>query len=352
MRTAPAESLSTPEWLLGALDPFLRAEAAAGRPSSRVSEWRFQSRYFSSLIYFTTAADSERPGRFLAKFPKATRRRGYSSLPPRTPEDIELAAHEYRAFQALSRDWPLGETAFVEPRFFDPSTGLLVFDHLEGHDVYGRALPRRLFWRRTSPPGFTSTLRSLGRALGQYHVRTARRVSYKFDDLLGKLDQGGRQVNVALPAWAGQRESREVHVVPGIKGFEVRNARKEGNKIWLYDPGRLRDEPAEADVARFLVSLRMLGWGTPYFPLPLPTSYLEDTFVASYCEQRSLDEAALALLLLREVLWNWREALEVLAARELPSLARSLLGRLYVEPSFRRLWSDATREGSGRRRSA
>src|SRR5207244_10245663 len=107
----------TPEWVVAALGPFLKSEATGIRPARRLIHWRFESRYFSSLIYFTLATDGSQLVRLVAKFPKAARGRGFSYLPPRTPDDLELAAYENRALQDLSRSWPPGETAFVEPRF-------------------------------------------------------------------------------------------------------------------------------------------------------------------------------------------------------------------------------------------
>ncbi len=336
---------AAPDWVLAALKAFLDSDALgmARRPSP--VEWRFESRYFSSLLYVTIVTGGAERARFVAKFPKATRGRGFTALPSRTSADIELSEHEYRAFTSLSRTWPRGDTAFVQPLFCDASTGMLVFKYLDGTDVYSPSIPRSLLGSM-APPALLAVVHRLGRALGQYHAGTVRVEEFDLGLLLRKIRSGASELNVTLPKWVPSSQAcapRSLQMVPSIKGFEIRNVRVAEGTIWLFDPGRLRDEPPEADVARFLVSLKMLGWGTPYFVWPLNTRPVEKAFVEGYVAQRSIDVEALALYGLREILWNWREALEVLALKGRPALVRSLIMRLYIAPGFRRMWRNATR---------
>src|SRR2546428_235105 len=44
---------AAPDWVLAALKAFLASDALATERSASPVEWRFESRYFSSLLYFT-----------------------------------------------------------------------------------------------------------------------------------------------------------------------------------------------------------------------------------------------------------------------------------------------------------
>ena len=210
--------------------------------------------------------------------------------------------------------------------------------------MYVPTLPGRLLWRR--PVGdLVVRLRSIGHSLAAYHARTARQADFDHTRLIAKIQEGAEALRTNVPGWLKPeaRMDQPTTVVPAIKGFEVRNARVAGGRIWLFDPGRVRDEPPEADIARFLVSLRMCGWGTPYFVVPLDTISLEAAFMEGYLGVRAFDAQVLALFVAREALWNWREGRDAIASKGLPRVMRALMAGVYVEIPFRRLWLAATK---------
>jgi hypothetical protein len=329
-----------PRWVLETLQPFLEQDFGSGW-STALREWRFESRYFSSLILFTTRGESSSPHRYLAKLPKAERGRGLNQVPERVPADLDLAQQEYTALVELAKTWPRGDVSYVEPRFFDATRGMLVFDYLEGQDLYTRQLPLSLVFRAPSNP-VLSGLRRVGSALALYHARTTIAAQFDYARVLAKIEQRSQALGVRLPgSLASIARGHSSIVVPGIKGFEFRNARIGADRIWFFDPGRLRQEPAEADVARFLVSLRLCGWGTPYFSLPIRTGALVEAFIHAYRNGHPLNEQALDLFILKEVLWNWREFRDVLATKTALPVFSALMTKLYLDYPFRRLWRDS-----------
>jgi hypothetical protein len=322
--------------VLSALAPFLRAVKNTD-PSDAVTGWQFHSRYFSSQIFFTLGRSDGTLRHFVAKFPKAARGRGHSQLPGRLPEDVGLAAEEYRAFRGLSESWPKDHSDFVQPLFYDPSSGFLVFPFVAGQDLYVPSLARQLVFGRL-PIRFMHDVGRLGSSLGAYHARSANPGTFFPDKVLARIEKAGHEFDAPLPGWLRGEGKRSASVVPGIRGFEVRNARSGADRIWLFDPGRLRDEPAEADVARFLVSLKILTWGTVYFALPVATQEIEQAFLTGYRQHRTPDPALLRLFLLRELSWNWTECVEVIKLKRLPPAAQHMLTTAYVHPGFRRHW--------------
>jgi hypothetical protein len=331
---------SRPNWVIDLLRPFLEAHIGQGWESA-LRDWKLESRYFSSVILFSVEGSTALSGRFFAKLPKAARGRGHEQVPARVPADLELAAQEKRALEVLSATWQSDTASYVNPRFFDPHAGMLVFDYVSGHDLYDRRLPVRLLWGNRMS-AFCWALERIGDALAAYHACTEMDGEYDTDRLLKKVEVGadalGAPSGGSIPSPGFRRITR---LVKGIKGFELRNIRVGPDKIWLFDPGRLRDEPPEADIARFLVSIRICAWGTPYFPIPLKTQFLERAFLAGYGRIRLVDHEILRLFVLREILWNWREAWDVVAVKQERGQFLRPFRHAYVNLAFRRLWQSA-----------
>lgn len=332
---------TAPDWVLRALAPFLESHEI--RRSAALTEWRFASRYFSSQIYFTVKFDEAPAARFVAKFPKVRRSRGATHLAPRNPEDIELAALEFRALETLANTWRTNEVRFIQPRFYDAASGLLVFPFVLGTDLHSGPLARQLLVGAPSED-LLKTLHTLGEALARYHGNVRAMGPYDVSKTKARIEGCAARLGVKVPAWAQRPEVSAVPLVSGIRGFEIRSVRTGEGKIWLFDPGQLRQEPAEADIARFLVSVKLLAWGTPYFVMATRSAPMEATFLSGYTTHGKIDRDMLRLLILREISWNWDQSVEVTRGKSLPRAVKALLQRVYVDPGFRRLWRDVTRD--------
>jgi hypothetical protein len=329
-----AVSADVPVWIASVLQAFLRTLG----DGSVLRDWSFESRYFSSLILFSVDHGRSKIRRYIAKFPKAVRSRGYVELPPRVAADLELADQELKAFTALAQSWPRGDVVYVEPRFYDAAVGMLVFDYIDGANLYEPTLPRKLLLRQPVDR-IMSIVRRTGEVLAEYHRAAGKKNELDGPRLVAKLEESAAGMQIELPKWIHDcAASRVVTLVPGIKGFELRNIRVSADRTWLFDPGRLRQEPAEADIARFLASIWIIGWGTPYFALPLGTNALEQSFLEGYRRRSDIDARLLAVFSARELLWNWREGRAAMAWKKLAPPWDALLTRLYVEGPFRRLW--------------
>jgi len=223
--------------------------------------------------------------------------------------------------------------------FYDEASGMLVFPEIVGRDIHSRALAARLLMNG-KPAGFKQILRRVAHALAGYHGATARSGPVDVARMVTKLQEKTRQLGVSSPAAWSLSLRQQSRLVPGIRGFEIRNMLSAGTKILLFDPGRLRLEPPEADLARFLVSLRLIAWGTSLFVVGLKTRWIEAAFLDAYRESHPIDEDWLRFLVTREVLWNWETSREALAVRPWPGYLRSLVRAAYLEPGFRRLWHE------------
>lgn len=336
-----ARPVGAAPWITSALTPLLRSPLFVGTAlvENRI---RFQSRYFSSMLDFEVRFPSGDHRRFLAKFPKKKKQRGFAQLPEREAQDLEIAEREYKAFSHLKRTWPnQSRTRIAEPIFYDAASGMLVFDYLEGNDLWSRRLVRRLALRRQVNAEWLELIEMLGADLATYHRNASVAGTFDLATSRQKTETLARQLGARPPAdSAPDYALSEKPLVAGIKGFEMRNALISRGILWLYDPGHIKPEPGEADVARFLTSVRMAGWGTSFFAIPLQTHVVEEAFLAGYHrEGGSIDGRLLGHLMRREMLKNWLSGVEVTRQKtRLPTLVRRLLELTYVHGGYQRLW--------------
>src|SRR6185436_18223075 len=99
-----------------ALNSFTSAyQSPDGGRVATLRELKFESRYYSSVIRYDAVLTTSEVKHFFAKLPKVARSRGHESLPPRLPEDVELARLENDAHQFLTNAWPSGPVRFTTP---------------------------------------------------------------------------------------------------------------------------------------------------------------------------------------------------------------------------------------------
>jgi len=123
-------------------------------------------------------------------------------------------------------------------------------------------------------------------------------------------------------------------IVPTVEGFEVRNILWDtsANQLYLVDPGVIKDRPRLEDLARFMVSLDVLYWGSMWFLFEYKASAaLEHAFLQGYFRQGVAPGAWLRFFKTRELLKQWSAAYEVLRAKKLPKGLSGLIRKLYID---------------------
>ena len=134
----------------------------------------------------------------------------------------------------------------------------------------------------------------LGSALGRFHQRSAQKALFRASDAIPKLQHYLRELR---PITRSHLPDRVAHVVSDLasyeteglqvttlKGIDIRNVLlDERNSAFLLDPGRMKIAFREADLARFLMTYRILFWGNPLFAIGFrPDAAAEDAFLEGY----------------------------------------------------------------------
>jgi hypothetical protein len=125
-------------------------------------------------------------------------------------------------------------------------------------------------------------------------------------------------------------------IVASLPEFEVRNVMVGIDGIYPVDTGEPRPRPPEADVARFVVSIAMIFWGSPLFLLTRRADIgLIRAFLDGYGRpnfgSKALDRWFLGLEWLRQ----WQDAYFVVdRVKSYPTALRQLIAWLYIDGPF------------------
>lgn len=124
--------------------------------------------------------------------------------------------------------------------------------------------------------------------------------------------------------------------VASLPEFQVRNIMVGADGIYPVDTDEPRPRPAEADLARFVISLHMLFWGSPLFLVrPRANRQLVQWFLDGYGRPDFGSTGLDRWLLVSEWLRQWQDAYFVLdRIKTYREPLRSLVGRIYIDRPF------------------
>jgi hypothetical protein len=127
--------------------------------------------------------------------------------------------------------------------------------------------------------------------------------------------------------------------VTTLKGIDIRNVLMgERDKLFLLDPGRMKRTCREADLARFIMTYRILYWGSGWFFLRLrPDLQGEEQFLqAYYSNSAPPSPKLLGIYLIKEQLKHWHTATESLRLRRWAKPLKGLIQSTYINPYYSR----------------
>ena len=306
---------------------------------------------------FTFSVDVNTPSgqrNVFVKIPKVDMRGSIPSMLPILFEDRELAKEEESSLRLLDEKWQADD---VDVRWVKLCGSLLEYNALitervfadEAFDVFRRFDLRRRFGFRQDGHRLRGSMARLGAALGRFHHVNSSSVVFRLAEALPKLEFYCREIATSTGSlWPervlGQLQSMgEMEVtgveVPTLKGIDIRNVLIDGqDRLYLLDPGRTKITHRESDLARFIMTYRILYWGSKLFLLfREPDPKAETAFLdAYYSNSQPACPGLLNFFLLKEQLKHWHTALDSLQRRPWPSLLKYIVAKVYVNPFYTR----------------
>ena len=193
------------------------------------------------------------------------------------------------------------------------------------------------------------TMSRIGTALARFHNSSGADILCDADSIVKKMkgylvELKGYGVDAAylegvarkLDAWAGVTFSSQVAI--NLKGLDIRQVFiDESGFLHLLDPGKMKNGYREVDLARFVVTCRILYWGSAAILLHLtPAACYEESFLDGYSRASGRSEMALRILIVKELLKHWRMAHVSLDEKSWPHAYKVLLRKAYMDPFYKR----------------
>lgn len=310
-----------------------------------------------SSCFSLERGDGGDPRGIYVKIPKIDVRR--QTVAPETEGDRRLGRAEFESLSFLKDHWPgdLHDVRFVEPLAFYDDLNAIVTRRFYADELYERFRSEDLRGRIVNPTGerpVEGILRRIGATLREFQrsagtVRTSELSIFRAPAVLDKMERAG--AFVAERSGSGAfvhctlRRLRTLPIpehrhalVPTLKGLDVRNMFVAGDRVHLLDPGKLKPDAAVADLARLIVTCRILYWGsTVFFARLAPASLYEVALIRGYgLPDDSPERPVLRLLILKELFKHWRAAYTALGTKRWPLPTKWFLGRFYIDPFYRR----------------
>lgn len=295
------------------------------------------------------------------KIPKADLRGRVSALLPISTEDRTMAAEEIASLKLLGQKWNGDdlEVRWVNIYGFIREYNAIITNRIfaeEALSVFRRLDLRRRFGFRKDAIRLRHSMSRLGTALGRFHRDNAKPRIFRLSETMPKFDFYCRALSNlttnVLPKQIfeilqsiGNIEIEGV-AVPTLKGIDIRNLMIDGEgRLFFLDPGKMKFTYREADLSRFLMTYRILYWGSMLFPFfREPDLVAESAFLESYFSGSQVPcSRLLSLSLLKEQLKHWHTGLDSLERLNWPARTKRLVAAIYVNPFYTRQVSEQLR---------
>ena len=328
-------------------------ETIIGKPFDRANTkiGSLATNYFS-FVFFIEVSNSQSTQKVFVKIPKEDLRQGSKAILPISPADRRLAEAEAHSLRTLAAQWrseDLG-VSWVRLRGEVPDFNAIVTDAAEGDDalaVFRRLDLRRRFGNSRDRDRLRAAMARLGAALGRFHLQNAADGDFLPDLATPKILKyleyvGACTRSVWLGRVAGLIERFGTLPIAGVltttlKGIDIRNVFLDGDgHIVMFDPGRMKRAYREEDLARFLMTWRILYWGSGWFALGIrPDPVSEEVFLDCYYDVMGKpSDKLLDFFMFKEILKNWHIAYVALSLKAWPRHINSLVARYYIDRFF------------------
>lgn len=271
---------------------------------------------------------------------------------PLSEEDIKLAEDEYNSLVYLSSHWCNDNN--INVRFVRALGFMKEYNAIFTEQLYAKHF-FKMFRQFNLKKTFTTRndavhliMSRLGTALSRFHQTTIKECEFDIGGVLKKIQNICLQLKsfgiepefidkIIIRLKKFNKVKINTHYTNTLKGFDVRQVFvDEDGAILLLDPGKMKTDYKEIDLARFIVTCRILYWGSMFFFLRMsPDISYEESFLQAYYGNGKRLGKVLYVLTIKELLKHWRMAYTVLGLKQWPSLVKKILKKTYIDPFYK-----------------
>ncbi len=273
---------------------------------------------------------------------------------PITAEDRRFARAEYDSLVHLSEHWRSDVTNvdYVKPLAFISEYNAIVTQKVYAKEFFKSYRQWDLYRRLNRNIGIDPIqkhMKSIGETLARFHQISLEKTELLIEKPLSKMKYYWSLVNKhekhsgfqkKLLSWLDSVNEfgGAMERCNTFKGLDIRNVLlAPSNEIFILDPGRMKLDYKEADLARFLVTCRILYWGSMIFFLRLaPENIYEESFLNGYYGEGKRPYKILAFLIIKELLKLWYLAHIATQLKWWPESLKCFLINNYINPFYRK----------------
>lgn len=308
--------------------------------------------HFSFTFPVEVRTDSGSQGVFV-KIPKADLRVFTPTIFPISDADRLLAEEEENSLRMLAEHWRADDldVRWVTLRDVLPEYNAIITDRVTGDEAFqvfrGMDLRQRLGLAKDGRR-LRGAMERIGRALRRFHQQRSTRKIFRFSEMMPKIEYYCLELAAATNSPLPKRTLKALRrfsswecdalETPTLKGLDIRNVLiDKQDRIFLLDPGKTKMTFREADLARFLMTYRILYWGSlQLLLLGSPDPEAEKAFLRAYYAGDDVPPL-LRFYLIKEQLKHWHTAVDSLRRLPWPGLVKKWVAYAYVNPFYSRL---------------
>lgn len=272
---------------------------------------------------------------------------------PLTDADRKFAEAEYSSLVHLSKFWQSDDigVSFVKPISFLKDYNAIITRRIYAKDFFKFFRKDDLAGRLGLNKGnrqIRDVLFRIGTALHRFHKTSLKDDVFRADGVLKKIEYycacltafgiSNKFCNNAITKIKGLDDYRiPIQLTKTLKGLDIRNVLIDDSyHIYMLDPGKMKEDCREMDIARFIVTCRILYWGGLIFFLRFsPDKTYEESFLDGYSHCMK-NNKILNILIIKELLKHWYTAHVVLKLKPWPVLLKRFLKCTYINPFYYR----------------
>ena len=270
---------------------------------------------------------------------------------PITASDRVLAKNEYDSLLYLSSNWDESEgVSFVKPITYIEEYNAILTERVFGSLLFKEYKKSDSLqkYKKENRDNVAKAMCNFGKSLRAFHSRSSSPSVFKANQVLSKIDlyieflkeQG---VNVSffntLSNVINHYKDFEhpSYDVDNLKGIDIRQIflSDKGN-LFVIDPGKITKGYREIDLARFIVTCRIIYWGTSKVLIRVnPDKSYENHFIHEYYDGNKPESTALSILIIKEFFKQWKVSHSALLERNWSFVIKYLTKKLYIDPYFK-----------------
>lgn len=265
-----------------------------------------------------------------------------------------LALNEYTSLKFLSENWTKKfNVSFIQPIVFIKGKNIIITERAKGKFLFKDLRKNANFRNKFS----TNALLNFGKSLSYFHKLSSEEVSfetkfvfrkfYQYTEELKKFSVSEEKINFIKDFKEKNESYKSVsQKVNNLKGIDVRQILYRKEKSYVMDPGKMFKGYLETDLARFILTLRIINWGRFISILKIIFGFKnkknEEVFLNGYFDSKKFNHRNLSFMITKEILKHWIMAHKSLDEKKIPIFIKPFIRKFYIDLFFFRLFSKET----------